>query len=217
MSEPSTRLTLSLCTEKTQKWEELVRLSLQPGLGGGLPSLTKALADSGKQTLLDEVLQSDTVFSIRREFEGNQSTTTYLPFREVHFEFGTATPSNPEEWKSNIGYVTAKLRDVTAGRYQCVEWQKTKPAVYVVGHTDTVGSKAANQTLSEKRAGAIAEALHRDSPALEICFAGRGEMDAGTKDEMESAEARRAQVTVSSGEPPMEAQWRCLVKGVKGQ
>ncbi len=211
MAERSGDITISLCTEKTQSWEELVSLPLRSDAKNArsIP-VAKAVQEAGKDKLLAELLKNETVFSVRREFEGNVSVSTYLPMRELHFEFGTATPADPDEWKANIGFVITKLRDVISGNYRCVQWQNTHPTVYVVGHTDTVGSKTANQILSEKRAGAIANAIYGGSSALQICYAGRGEADAGTQDEVESPEARKADVTITSGDPPLETKWRCL-------
>ena len=48
--------------------------------------------------------------------------------------------------------------------------------IYVVGHTDSIGSDAYNQTLSEKRAAAVADYLvSKGVPAAAIKAAGKGE------------------------------------------
>lgn len=73
-------------------------------------------------------------------------------------------------------------------------------ALSVVGHTDTVGSAAYNQGLSERRARRVANALvQRGVPAGSMTLAGRGERELAraTGNNVREALNRRVEITLS--------------------
>ncbi len=83
---------------------------------------------------------------------------------EVSFDFDSA------EIKHGFAHTLDKIAEVVS------KYDKT--VVYVVGHTDSVGSEAYNQELSERRARAVADYLvaHGVNPAR-IHVEGRGERE----------------------------------------
>lgn len=73
-------------------------------------------------------------------------------------------------------------------------------SVSIVGHTDTVGSVAYNQALSERRARSVAQGLvDRGIPAGSMTLAGRSENDLAraTGDNVREQLNRRAEISVS--------------------
>jgi OOP family OmpA-OmpF porin len=75
-------------------------------------------------------------------------------------------------------------------------------SIVVVGHTDSIGSDAYNQTLSEKRANTVADFLVSSGvPAAKVFSEGRGETepvdDNSTKEGR--AKNRRVQITIGQG------------------
>lgn len=79
----------------------------------------------------------------------------------------------------------------------------TDAALYVAGHTDTVGSPADNAVLSEKRARAIAEYFRGKGVKVPVYYLGAGErgLAVETGDNVDEARNRRA-VYVLSNAPP---------------
>jgi len=82
---------------------------------------------------------------------------------DVYFEFGSAVL---------VPRATADLATVAA---QVREAGVT--ALDIVGHTDTVGSDASNQTLSEQRAASVVAALQQQLPGVTLTAQGRGETE----------------------------------------
>ena len=74
--------------------------------------------------------------------------------------------------------------------------QKATPVVslFVVGMTDTVGTKDDNLVLSRRRAREIASFFHKKQPQLKVFFTGVGEsgLRISTPDETDEARNRRA-------------------------
>lgn len=69
--------------------------------------------------------------------------------------------------------------------------------IHVVGHTDSVGSLASNQSLSERRAAAVSSYLaSRGVPAQRIREEGRGERELLVKTGDEVGEARNRRVDI---------------------
>jgi outer membrane protein OmpA-like peptidoglycan-associated protein len=81
--------------------------------------------------------------------------------------------------------------------------------LYVLGHTDTVGSHGDNQLLSERRAAAIARyLLQRGGITIPIMSRGFGESNlrVQTADNVDEARNRRAQYILAA-EPPSPGAW----------
>jgi outer membrane protein OmpA-like peptidoglycan-associated protein len=79
------------------------------------------------------------------------------------------------------------------------------PQVSVTGHTDTAGSAAYNQQLSERRAEMVAQQLEREGvPATSIITTGRGEQDllVPTADGVREPRNRRVEIVVPQPPPP---------------
>ena len=98
--------------------------------------------------------------------------------------------------------LTAEAQDVVAQAAQAYRTDGTA-TVMVSGHTDTVGSSAYNQNLSERRAEAVAVELVRQGvPENAISTVGRGEQDLLVPTGDEVREARNRRVEIQLPEPP---------------
>lgn len=89
--------------------------------------------------------------------------------------------------------------------------------LYIVGYTDTVGSAAKNQVLSEKRARSIAQYFQKRGAWCQIYFAGMGErgLAVPTKDQVDMEANRRASYILTTQPPtgsklPAPNAWRRL-------
>ena len=101
----------------------------------------------------------------------------------ITFDFDSATVR--PEFRRTLDQVADTL-----GRYE-------QPYVDVYGHTDSVGSDAYNQTLSERRAGAVASYLtSRGVQSARLATRGFGESEPIASNETEDgrAEDRRAEI-----------------------
>lgn len=80
--------------------------------------------------------------------------------------------------------------------------------LYIAGYTDTVGSKAANQTLSRNRARSIAAWFRKHGLKIPIFYQGFGEevLAKGTPDETDEQANRRAVYILSSQIPGKSGQ-----------
>ncbi len=72
--------------------------------------------------------------------------------------------------------------------------------IYVIGHTDSRGSEAYNQKLSEKRAQAVADALrqHLNVSETRIIAQGSGESDLVASNQTEEGRAQNRRVDIIS-------------------
>ncbi|EAR56455.1 hypothetical outer membrane protein OmpA [Photobacterium sp. SKA34] len=72
--------------------------------------------------------------------------------------------------------------------------------IYVVGHTDSRGSESYNQTLSEKRAEAVADTLrqHLNLDSSRIIAQGRGESDPVASNQTEDGRSQNRRVDIIS-------------------
>ena len=89
------------------------------------------------------------------------------------------------------------LAELPALRQQAASWQASE--IMVIGHTDRVGSLAANDALSAKRAEAVRELLIGEGiPAEKLEVAGRGEREplVPTADEVDEPRNRRVEISV---------------------
>ncbi len=154
------------------------------------PAATVATAKATRFTLISRSAALDG--ASRRTDRGN--TVAVDVSADVLFAFGSAelTPA-----------AQATLQDVATE-------VKTRAAgpVEIVGHTDTVGDSAANQTLSLRRAQAVLAALQPQAPGLSLTASGRGESepvaeDRGRGDSTEAALNRRVTVRYPVAPPPL--------------
>ncbi|MBS2028350.1 MAG: OmpA family protein [Deltaproteobacteria bacterium] len=119
-----------------------------------------------------------------------------VPHQDVSFASGSsALPP------SETGKLDAALQQILP------QVAKARPfadvRVFVVGHTDTVGSDEHNQKLSEDRARAIAGYFRAHGVSVPIEYAGMGEkaLLVNTPDETDEPRNRRAEYVLSVGEP----------------
>lgn len=140
-----------------------------------------------------------------------------IPHRDLNFDSGSSKirPSEApklDEAFAVISYTLARLDKAAAAV------QGSLPVtLYVVGHTDTVGSSASNQRLSMARAKSIASYFQKKGIWCEIQYAGMGESGLArpTGDNVENEANRRAVYTLALTLPkgrdrPLAKQYRLL-------
>lgn len=91
--------------------------------------------------------------------DGDETTITLLS--DILFEFGSADIE-----QSAVAAIEAQLDKIPDGA-----------TVEVVGHTDSVGTNAVNQKLSEERARSVAAVINGARSDLEVKTSGRGSAD----------------------------------------
>ncbi|MFT7623759.1 MAG: outer membrane protein OmpA-like peptidoglycan-associated protein [Myxococcota bacterium] len=121
-----------------------------------------------------------------------------IPHEDVVFGFGVATIDPAEEPKLVGALEQVKQKVRLYGKI--VELQ-----LYVAGFTDSVGSAASNQGLSQKRARSIASWFKRRGVPVKLFYQGFGETNQAVKTPNETKEARnrRAVYTLSAGRPAL--------------
>jgi len=119
-----------------------------------------------------------------------------VPHDDVVFETGKAEVRSSEEPKlvAAQGEITAILEKYGAD---------VKMQLFIGGYTDTVGDKASNAGLSERRAKAIGQWFRANGFERSIHYQGFGERGLAvmTEDEVDEARNRRA-VYIAAAEPP---------------
>ena len=119
-----------------------------------------------------------------------------IPHEEVHFETGSHTVPETEQYKIDDVYKEL-VKEVN--RYG--EFVQIK--LYVAGYTDSVGKKADNQKLSDKRAHSLAKSFRKKGFTFPIYHQGFGE-DApavSTPDNTDEIRNRRALYILSAEAP----------------
>lgn len=124
--------------------------------------------------------------SVLQEF---RTTLAALPKRPISFVlfFISATDEMTDESKLELGKISAELRERAAAD------------IVLIGHTDRIGTDAANDELSLTRAERVRTALVQQGLAVErIRTVGRGEREpvVQTADEVEEPRNRRVEVFV---------------------
>jgi outer membrane protein OmpA-like peptidoglycan-associated protein len=134
-----------------------------------------------------------------------------IPHREVRFDFGKAKIRDKETKK--LEKTLARIREELKKHSDTVFDMK----LYIAGYTDTVGSKASNRQLSERRARAIAEWFQAKGLDVPIYYQGFGEdvLAVETKDDVRNKQNRRALYVLGSKTPPKseaipESDWERL-------
>jgi outer membrane protein OmpA-like peptidoglycan-associated protein len=108
----------------------------------------------------------------------------------------------PAQFRLYFVLASDQLTPESETAYRAVFEDLKRRAAYeveVVGHTDTVGVKANNHTLSLQRANAVRDRLVRDGLKGEsIATAGRGEVDLAvpTADNVAEPRNRRVEITI---------------------
>ena len=132
-----------------------------------------------------------------------------LPFTsgaaEIQAKFGAALAAQPPRPASFVLYFIEGRDTLTDESKAVVEKVfaeiagRPSPDVAVIGHTDSVGAQAANDTLSLQRAEAIRrELIGRGIPAENVQASGRGEREllVPTADNVAEARNRRVEIIV---------------------
>lgn len=134
----------------------------------------------------------------------------YVPHDEINFETGKWAILEDEEPKLEKVFpeIEKRLR-------RAKPWADVK--LYIMGHTDTVGSDASNRTLSYNRARAIGQWFKKRGLRVAIYYEGFGEQAPAvrTPDETDEPKNRRADYILSVEQPslknaPFAPKWRKL-------
>jgi outer membrane protein OmpA-like peptidoglycan-associated protein len=133
-----------------------------------------------------------------------------IPHEEVNFPSGSA--EIPASERKKLDSTVEKLLEAVE-RYGHLAAIR----LYVLGHTDTVGSTDSNRELSLQRARSIAAYFRKHGARLPIFYEGFGEQAPlrVTKDETDEPANRRAEYIIAVDDPaltnaPFAPQWRKL-------
>ncbi len=133
-----------------------------------------------------------------------------IPHEEVNFESGKADLKATELSKLDASLVLIEEGIVKYGRLARLK-------LFIAGHTDSVGATSANQTLSLRRAQAIALYFRKKKLSLPVLYEGFGEQAllVETDDEVDEPKNRRAEyiLTIDTPRPkrsPFVPTWRRL-------
>jgi outer membrane protein OmpA-like peptidoglycan-associated protein len=126
-----------------------------------------------------------------------------IPHQEVNFRTGSFDIDPPESPKLDESY---KLIEQAINKYGKLATIR----LFIAGHTDTVGDKASNLTLSNNRARTLGRWFRKRGIKIPILFAGFGEemLAVETPDETEEVRNRRAEYIVAVDPPPMKGPGR---------
>jgi OmpA-OmpF porin, OOP family len=136
----------------------------------------------------DGVLEPERLSAVQVEQDFGK-TISALPMKPAKFVlyFMTGSDELTEQSKSELDQVLAEIR------------KRPVPDVLLIGHTDTVGGKVANDALSRQRAEKVRDILVQAGiKADRIDVAGRGEREllVPTADEVEEPRNRRVEINV---------------------
>ncbi len=133
-----------------------------------------------------------------------------IPHEDVNFDSGKWDVRMDEAPKLDKAYQAIADSLAKYGR-----WADVK--LYLVGHTDTVGSSESNRTLSLNRARSIGSYFRKKGVRVPVFYEGYGEQAllVGTGDEKDEPKNRRAQYILSVeppslGNAPFPPNWRKL-------
>ena len=134
-----------------------------------------------------------------------------IPHEEVEFESGRweVRPSEAPKLQETLERITEELEKFPG--------DLSAPILYIAGYTDTVGSKADNGKLSDRRAASIGRWFKTHGFAHDVWTQGFGEdvLAAEAADETPEPANRRAVYVLSNVPPPVDggmprARWRRL-------
>lgn len=191
ISNPAKRATLEIFGKNNKK-----KLAADKDYGNAAPGskLTIEWEDPGF-----EVLHMDLkVYDIADFWKAVRLTpfTISIPHDDVEFEFGKWAVRKSEEPKleATMSHIKKALEE--HGTLLTLK-------LYIAGYTDTVGSDAANKTLSNNRARSIARWFRQQRLKIPIFYQGFGEkvLAKQTPDETPEPKNRRALYILSSQQP----------------
>ena len=129
------------------------------------------------------------IFASIEQADGERVDTRSDDFTMVELSAEVLFARNQHELSASAGAVVAEVaREIE---------ESGASEVTVVGHTDSRGSDADNQALSERRADSVAKALGERLPGVEITAEGRGEKEPTDTNATEDGMARNRRVAVS--------------------
>lgn len=134
-----------------------------------------------------------------------------IPHEEVIFSSGKANIEAGETPKLKRTLVELQAAILRYQKALSISQQRVR--LFISGHTDTVGSKETNQTLSDQRARAISRWFRQAGVQLPIFYRGWGEsrLRVETADEVDQAENRRADYVLSIQPPAGQlSQWKSV-------
>ena len=133
-----------------------------------------------------------------------------IPHDDIEFESGKSEIRESEAQKLEKSY-----RDINAELVKYAQIPDLVLSIYILGHTDSVGPKDYNRTLSVSRAKSIATYLRKRGLKSKFFYEGFGEESPKVSQPDETAEAqnRRAQYILSIGPPkitgaPWDPKWQ---------
>ncbi len=122
--------------------------------------------------------------------------SVYIPHEEVHFDSG--------KWDINESEIP-KIKDSLTKIQEVLKKYGTDIdlKLYIIGCTDTMGSKESNITLSQNRAKAISEKFKQLGLKSAVYYTGVGEdlLKKQTEDDVDEVENRRVIYLISSHQP----------------
>lgn len=137
-----------------------------------------------------------------------RSTTLYpysfeVPHEEVQFASGEATITAAEAKKLEAVLPALKKKAEQFRKLSKSTGDVRPMQLYIIGHTDTVGSPASNQKLSHRRAVAIGKWLAERGVSAQIFARGFGEkyLAVATADNTDEVRNRRVQYVVAANPP----------------
>lgn len=152
----------------------------------------------------DEVLRIDVTLTDKWGFYAFENIFPWsleIPHEDIHFATGSHDISAAELPKVNKAWGDVKT---VIERYS----QYVEVRLYVGGYTDTVGDRASNAGLSERRARSIAQAFRQLGFAGPLLYQGFGEdgLAIATDDSVDEVRNRRAVYLLASKPPPASPQ-----------
>ncbi len=151
-------------------------------------------------------------FDAAKVYDSVELTTwqVAIPHEEVNFDSGKAEVRDEERPKLEASYQAIAAAVAKYGRLARI-------TLFIAGHTDTVGSSAANRALSLDRARAIGQYFRKKGLAIPVRYEGFGEeaLLVATPDETPELKNRRAEYIIAIANPtttnvPFEPRWRTL-------
>lgn len=135
-----------------------------------------------------------------------------IPHDDIEFESGKSEIRETEAQKLEKSY-----KDIAAELRKYVQIPDLELSIYILGHTDSVGPKDYNRSLSLSRAKSIAVFLKKRGLRAKFFFEGFGEESPKVPraDETDEPQNRRAQYILSIGPPklvdaPFAPKWQKL-------